>query len=159
MHCPLLRKTLVSKTTVYGGHWEMDRWARAPWLKSHVMNPIVSVLYWSEAWASIYGELQVTSRYHSGTLDGLMPSAQKTSQSRNFEFRQLLLACLGMGNVETPTKSPPSVDFQVWPSLALNALSPTEWNPSFRNHRIRRSPGIGQEDIRGELSRTKLYKP
>ena len=71
-----------------------------------------------EARASIYGELQVTSRYRLGTPGGLGPGAQKTSQSGNFEFCQLLLVCLGMGNMEMPTTSPPFVDFQLWASLA-----------------------------------------
>ena len=42
----------------------------------------------------------------------------KTSRSGNFEFCQLLLVCLGMGNMAMPTASPPSMDFQIWPSLA-----------------------------------------
>ena len=66
---------------------------------------------------SIYGELQVTSRYRLGTPGGLGPSGKKTSQSGNFEFCQLLLACLGMGNMASPTVSPPFVAFQIWPSL------------------------------------------
>ena len=82
------------------------------------MNPTESMVRRSEARASIYGELQVTSRYRSGTLGGLVPGVQKNSWSHNFEFRQLLLVCLGMGNMEMPTASPPSVAFQLWPSLA-----------------------------------------
>ena len=82
------------------------------------MNPTESTVCQSEARASIYGELQVTSRYHSGTPGGLGPDAQKTSRSGNFEFYQLLLVCFGMVNMETPTANPPFVDFQVWPSLA-----------------------------------------
>ena len=49
--------------------------------------------------------VEVTSRYHSGTPGGLGPGAQKTSQSGNFEFCQLLLVCLGMGNMAMPTAS------------------------------------------------------
>ena len=65
----------------------------------------------------IYGKLQVTSRYRSGTLGGLVLGVQKTSWGRNFEFRQLLLECLGIENMATPTASPLSVAFQLWPSL------------------------------------------
>ena len=82
------------------------------------MNPTESMVLRSEAEESIYGELQVTSRYRSGTLGGLVPDAQKTSQSHNFEFLQLLLTCLGMENMAMPTASPPSVAFQLWTSLA-----------------------------------------
>ena len=57
-----------------------------PKLKSCVANPTESMFRRSEARASIYGELQVTSRYRSGTLGGLGPAAQKTSWSGNFEF-------------------------------------------------------------------------
>ena len=89
-----------------------------PYLKSHVMNPTESTVHRSEARALIYGELQVTSRYRSGTPGGLGPGVQKTSRSGNFEFCQLLLVCLGIGNMATPTASPPSVAFQLWPSLA-----------------------------------------
>ena len=64
-----------------------------------------------------YGELHVTSRYRSGTLGGHVLGAQKTSWNHNFGFRLLLLACLGMGNMENPTTSPPCESFQVWPSL------------------------------------------
>ena len=88
-----------------------------PQLKSHVMNPTESTIRRSEARASIYGELQVTSRYRSRTPGGLGPGAQKTSRSGNFEFYQLLLVCLGMGNMETPTTSPLSMAFQLWTSL------------------------------------------
>ena len=66
----------------------------------------------SEARASIYGELQVTSRYRLGTPGGLGPDAQKTLWSRNFVFRQLLLACLGMENMATPIASPLSMAFR-----------------------------------------------
>ena len=65
----------------------------------------------SEARASIYGELQVTSIYRSGTPSGLGPGAQKTSKSGNFEIFHLLLVCLGMGNMAMPAASPPSMDF------------------------------------------------
>ena len=65
----------------------------------------------SAARAFIYGELQVTSKYRSETPVGLEPGSQKTSRSHNFEFRQLLLACLGMENMATPTTSPLFVDF------------------------------------------------
>ena len=75
------------------------------------MNPMESTVHRSEARASIYGELQVTSRYHSGTPGGLGPGAQKTSRSGNFEFCQLLLVCLGMGNMAMPTTSPPFMAF------------------------------------------------
>ena len=89
-----------------------------PKLKSHVMNPTESTVHRSEARASIYGKLQVTSRYRLGTPGGLGPDAQKTSRSGNFEFYELLLVCLGMGNMAMPTASPPSVAFQLWTSLA-----------------------------------------
>ena len=46
-----------------------------------------------------------------GTPGGLGSSAQKTSWSSNFEFFQLLLVCLGMGNMAMPTTSPLFVDF------------------------------------------------
>ena len=82
------------------------------------MNPTESTVLRSEARASFYGELQVTSRYGSGTPGGLGPDAQKTSRSGNFEFCQLLLVCLGMGNMAMPTVPPPYVAFQLWSSLA-----------------------------------------
>ena len=82
------------------------------------MNPTESTIRRSEARASIYGELQVTSKYRLGTPGGLGPGAQKTSRSGNFEFCQLLLVCLGMGNMAMPTASPPDVAFHLWPSLA-----------------------------------------
>ena len=88
-----------------------------PKLKSHVTNPTELMIHRSKARASIYGTLQVTSRYRLGTLGGLGPDAQKTSRSGNFEFCQLLLAYLGMGNMAMPTTSPSSVAFQLWPSL------------------------------------------
>ena len=89
-----------------------------PQLKSHVTNPMKLMVHQSEARASICGKLQVTSRYRLGTPGGLVPGAQKTSQSGNFEFCQLLLVCLGMGNMAMPITSPPSMAFQLWPSLA-----------------------------------------
>ena len=46
---------------------------------------------------------------------GLMPSAQKMSRSRNFEFRQILLACFSMGNMNA-NHSPTVHGF---PSLAF----------------------------------------
>ena len=82
-----------------------------PWIKSHVTNPTKLTFRRSKAQASIYGKLQVTSRYHSGTLGGLGPGAKKNSRSGNFEFHQLLVACFGMGNMAMPTASPPSVAF------------------------------------------------
>ena len=96
----------------------MDRRERPPLAKipHHESNGINSSSIGGRA--SIYGELQVTSRYRSGTPGGLVLGAQKTSQSSNFEFCQLLLACLGMGNMATLIASPLSVDFQVWPSFA-----------------------------------------
>ena len=96
----------------------MDRRESPPQLKSHVTNPTESTVRLSEALASIYGELQVTSRYRSGTPGGLGPGAKKTSRSGNFEFCQLLIVCLGMGNMAMPKASLPSMDFQLWPSLA-----------------------------------------
>ena len=83
----------------------MDRRERPPLAKisRHKSNGIDG--------SSIYGELQVTSRYRSMTPSGLGPDAQKTSRSSNFEFCQLLLVCLGMGNMAMPTARPPSVDF------------------------------------------------
>ena len=86
-------------------------WEAPPSLKYHVMNPTESMVHRSEARALIYGELQVTSRYRSGTPHGIGPVAQKTSRSGNFEFCQLLLVCLGMGNMAMPTASPPSMSF------------------------------------------------
>ena len=75
------------------------------------MNPTESTVRRLEARALIYGELQVTSRYRLGTPGGLVLDAQKTSRSHNFEFHQLLLVCLGMGNMTLPTAPPPSVAF------------------------------------------------
>ena len=42
MHCPLLRETLVSETTIYEGHREIDMLERAPLAKipHHESNKI-----------------------------------------------------------------------------------------------------------------------
>ena len=95
----------------------MDRRERPPLAKipRHESNGIdglsiggSSIDLWRVA-----GHLQIPL----GTLGGLVPGAQKTSLIRNFVFRQLLLACLGMGNMAMPTASPPSMAFQIWPLL------------------------------------------
>ena len=129
MHCPaldLIGVTALSPTKRNPSFRNHHRWRSPgngqegdppPKLKYHVMNLTKSTVCRSEARASIYGELQVTSRYRSGTPSGLGPGAQKTSRSGNFEFCQLLLVCLGMGNMAMPTAPPPSVAFQLWPSL------------------------------------------
>ena len=88
------------------------------------MNPTESTVHRSEARALIYGELHVTSRYHSGTLGGLVPSAQKMPGSHNFEFRQILLVCLGMGNMGTPIIAPPCMVFQVCTLVGVKCIVP-----------------------------------
>ena len=74
-----------------------------------------------------------------GYFVDLCPVCKTRHRAANFEFRQILLVCLRMGNMGTPTTTPPCVVFQFYPSLAWNVLSPTTWNPSFRNHRIWRA--------------------
>ena len=145
MHYPLLSETVVSETIVCGGHQEMDMRdigpvAKIPHHKSNGINGLsiggLSINIWQVA-----GHFQIPFRDTLWTCDRWA----KTSGSCNFEFYKIFLVCLGMGNMGTPTTTPPFMVFQFYPSLAWNALSLTKRKPIFRNHHIRRSPGNGQE--------------
>ena len=116
-----------------------------PYLKSHVTNPTESTVHRSEALASIYGELQVTSRYRSGTLGGLGPAVQKNLTERQFLILSTPASVFGHGKYGNTNCIPTIRGFPALALVGMTALSPTERNPSSRNDHRRRSPGNVQE--------------
>ena len=96
----------------------MDRKERPPPVKipHHESNEING----SSIGGSIINLWQVSGHLHISFMDIRWTSAgcEKISWNHNFEFRHILLVCLGMGNMGTPTTTPLCVVFQFYPSLA-----------------------------------------
>ena len=144
MHCTLLSETLVWETTIYIAHREMDRRERAPVAKipCHESKKIncLSIGFLSIDLWRVAGHLQILFTDTWWTC----VRCEKNLMEPQFWILSTPATMFGHGKYGNTNHIPPSMDFHVWPSLAWNAFSPTEQNPSFRNHHIRWSLGNGQ---------------
>ena len=159
MHCLLLSETLVWKTTVYGAHWEMDRWEWPPLAKipCHESNRIDG----SSIGGSSIDLWRVAGHLHIPFKDTWWTCARcaKKLTEPQFWIPSIPASVFGHGKYGNTNHIPTIHGFPTLALVGVTALSPSEWNPSFRNHHRRRSPGNGHAGIRGGLSRGKLYKP
>ena len=69
----------------------------------------------------------------------------KNLTERQFGIRSTPASVFGHGKYGNANRIPTIHGFLALALVGMTTLSPTERNPSFRNHRRRRSPGNGQE--------------
>ena len=156
MHCPtlaligmialsLLSENLASETIVDGGHWEMDRRERPPLDKipCHESNGINGSLIERpsiDLWR-VTGHLQIPFRDTWWTC----ARCAKNLTEPQFWILSTPSSMFGHGKYGNANRTTTIHGFPALALVGVTALSPTKWNPSFRNHRRRRSPSNGQE--------------